>query len=81
MTKYMQADSGTSRVRTSAEIDANCTIDHEIVGKEAFFSFADGMVSLHFTDEYAFRNFMGEAVKVLSVLGLNDFGDVANAVD
>lgn len=59
-------------VRTVAEIDASCAIDHEVVGKEAFFSFADGAVSLHFTDERAFRNFMTEAVAALARLGLGD---------
>lgn len=76
----MQAELG-ARVRTSADIDANCLIEYEVTGKAAFFSFADGAVSLHFTDERAFRKFMGEAIKVLSVLGLDDFDHVTNGND
>ena len=69
VTKQMYAGVG-AKVRTSAEIDANCTIEHEVVGKEAFFSFGDGTVALHFTDERAFRKFMSEAMTVLAMLGL-----------
>jgi uncharacterized protein (UPF0261 family) len=59
-----------TRVRTSAEIDSDCLIEYEVSGKQAFFSFADGAVALHFTDEQAFKKFMGEAMKVLNTLGL-----------
>jgi hypothetical protein len=70
----MKNDIGV-RVRTSADIDASCSIEYEVTGKQAFFSIADGAVSLHFTDEQAFRKFMGAAMKVLSVIGLDDSGD------
>ncbi|MFD1150481.1 hypothetical protein [Saccharothrix hoggarensis] len=76
----MQIELGT-HVRTSAQIDANCAIDHEVVGGEAFFSFADGAVSLHFTDERAFRNFMAEAVAVLARFGSDGLDDAVNSSD
>jgi hypothetical protein len=72
----MKTDIGV-RVRTSAEIDANCAIEYEVTSKEVFFSFADGEASLHFTDGQDFRKFMGEAMKVLATLGLDDSGDAA----
>ncbi|MFD0201666.1 MULTISPECIES: hypothetical protein [Saccharothrix] len=60
----------SAQVRTSAEIDASCVIEYEVVGKEAFFSFADGAVALHFTDEHAFRNFLRQVVNVSATLEL-----------
>jgi hypothetical protein len=66
----MKADVGI-RVLTSARIDASSTIEHEVVGQQAFFSFSDGAVSLFFTDERAFRKFMAEVVKVSIALGLD----------
>ncbi|WP_158839453.1 hypothetical protein [Saccharothrix deserti] len=74
----MKTDVGV-RVLTSAQIDAGCSIEHEVTGEEAFFSFADGAVSLSFTDKEAFRKFMGEAVKALSTLGITDHDATADA--
>jgi hypothetical protein len=65
-----------AQVRTSAQIDADCEIEYEVSGEQSFFSFGDGMVALHFSDETAFRKFMGEAMKVLGMLGLSGPDDV-----
>ncbi|MBB5808420.1 hypothetical protein F4560_008188 [Saccharothrix ecbatanensis] len=67
----MKSDVGV-RVRTSAEIDVSCTIEYEVVGKQAFFSFADGAICLMFTDERAFKKFMAEAMEVLATPGLGE---------
>lgn len=67
----MQNSAGI-QVRTTAEIDASCTIEHEVSGEEVFFAFADGTVALHFAGKEAFRNFMGEAVQALAKVGISD---------
>jgi hypothetical protein len=66
----MKSDVGI-RVLTSARIDAEATVEHEVVGREAFFSFADGAVSLIFSDEQAFGNFMAQALEASTALGLD----------
>jgi hypothetical protein len=73
----MKTDVGV-RVLTSAQIDAGCSIEHEVVGDRAFFAFADGAVSLIFTDRKAFRKFMSEAMEALATLGLDDHDATAD---